>query len=106
MGRCGASKLWFGSLAEVASADVRGRIYKAAEKSRKSFLQGLKLVASTQFASALKHRPPKEKTFFRRLLHRAEPFETQREQAPTDSGGLLRYAGSFLPHWDSLSQRR
>ena len=38
----------------------------AAERE-KSFLQGLKPAESTQFPSALKHRPPKEKDFFRSL---------------------------------------
>jgi hypothetical protein len=38
---------------------------KNATKQRESFLQGLKPVESTQFMSALKHRPPKEKDFFR-----------------------------------------
>jgi len=33
----------------------------------KSFLQGLKPVESMEFTSALKHRPPKEKEFFRGL---------------------------------------
>jgi hypothetical protein len=39
------------------------RLRKSATKGRKSFLQGLKPVESTQFTSALKHRPPEEKTF-------------------------------------------
>ncbi len=38
------------------------------QQRRKSFLQGLKPVESTQFTSALKHRPPEEKDFFRSLL--------------------------------------
>jgi hypothetical protein len=37
------------------------RLRKNATKQRKGFLQGLKPVESTQFASALKHRPPEEK---------------------------------------------
>jgi hypothetical protein len=36
---------------------------KNAAKERKSFLQGLKPVESTQFTSALKHRPPEERVF-------------------------------------------
>jgi len=39
-------------------------VAKNAAKRGKSFLQGLKPVESTQFTSALKHRPPKEKGFF------------------------------------------
>jgi hypothetical protein len=45
------------------------------QNEKKSFLQGLKPVESTQFTSApfeaqeeLKHRPPEEKDFFRSLL--------------------------------------
>ena len=34
------------------------------QHEEKSFLQGLKPIESTQFTSALKHRPPKEKDFF------------------------------------------
>jgi hypothetical protein len=49
-------------------AGSNGTAEQAAEKcnktSEKSFLQGLKPVASTQLTSALKHRPPKEKDFF------------------------------------------
>jgi hypothetical protein len=41
------------------------RLRKNATKRRKGFLQGLKPVESTQFTSALKHRPPEEKGFFR-----------------------------------------
>ena len=44
------------------------RLRKNATKRGKSFLQGLKPVESTQFTSALKHRPPEEKDFFRSLL--------------------------------------
>jgi hypothetical protein len=35
---------------------------KMRQNEGKSFLQGLKPVESTQFTSALKHRPPEEKT--------------------------------------------
>jgi len=45
-----------------------GRRRKNATKRGKSFLQGLKPVGSMQFTSALKHRPPEEKDFFRSLL--------------------------------------
>jgi hypothetical protein len=38
------------------------------QNEEKNFLQGLKPVESTQFTSALKHRPPKEKDFSRSLL--------------------------------------
>jgi hypothetical protein len=37
-------------------------------KRGKSLLQGLKPVKSTQYTSALKHRPPEEKGFFSSLL--------------------------------------
>jgi hypothetical protein len=36
-------------------------------ETRKSFLQGLNPVVSTQARSALKHRPPEEKDYFRSL---------------------------------------
>ena len=39
------------------------------QQNGKSFLQGLKPVESTQSKSALKHRPPEEKDFFRSLLN-------------------------------------
>ncbi len=45
-----------------------GRLRKNATKRGKGFLQGLKPVESTQFTSALKHRPPEEKDFSRGLL--------------------------------------
>ena len=48
----------------------RGRVYwlrKNATKRGKSFPQGLKPIESTQLTSALKHRPPEEKDFFRSL---------------------------------------
>jgi hypothetical protein len=44
------------------------RLGKNAAKRGESFLQGLKPVGSTQFTSALKHRPPEEKDFFRSVL--------------------------------------
>jgi hypothetical protein len=44
------------------------RLRKNATKRGKSFLQGLKPVESTQFTSALKHRPPEEKDSFRSLF--------------------------------------
>ena len=40
---------------------------KCNKKRRKSFLQGLKPVESTQFTAALKHRPPKESESLLRL---------------------------------------
>jgi hypothetical protein len=47
---------------------------KNAAKQGKSFLQGLKPGESTQFTSALKHRPPKEKDFSRSLRHDGSAF--------------------------------
>jgi hypothetical protein len=44
------------------------RVRRNSSKRGESFLQGLKPVESTQFTSALKHRPPEEKDFFRSLL--------------------------------------
>jgi hypothetical protein len=44
------------------------RLRKNATKRRKSFLQGLKPFESTQFTSALKHRPPEERDFLGNLL--------------------------------------
>jgi hypothetical protein len=51
------------------------RLRENATKRRKGFLQGpfvpqdkLKPAESTQFTSALKHRPPKERDFFLSLL--------------------------------------
>jgi hypothetical protein len=43
------------------------KLRKNATKRGKSFLQGLKPVESEQSTSALKHRPPEEKDFFRCL---------------------------------------
>ncbi len=43
------------------------RAAEACNKTRKDFLQGLKPIESTQSTSALKHRPPEEKDFFRSL---------------------------------------
>jgi hypothetical protein len=56
----------------AAAEDLRrssrlNRLRKNATKRGKGFLQGLKPVESTQFTSALKHRPPEEKDFFRSL---------------------------------------
>jgi hypothetical protein len=50
-----------GKAAQTAQTGVRLR--KNARKRGESLLQGLKPVESALFTSALKHRPPKEKTF-------------------------------------------
>jgi hypothetical protein len=55
---------------QVAGEQLRASLNglrKNATKRRKSPLQGLKPIENTQFTSALKHRPPEEKDFFRGL---------------------------------------
>jgi hypothetical protein len=55
----------------IANTARLSGLRKNATKRRKSFLQGLKPVESTRRTSALKHRPPEEKDFFRSLRRRA-----------------------------------
>jgi len=47
----------------VGGCGTAQQLAEKCDKTRKSFLQGLKPVGSKQFKSELKLRPPKEKTF-------------------------------------------
>src|SRR5277367_233391 len=52
------------------------RLRKNPTNLSKSFLQRLKPVESTQFTSALKHRPPEEKDFFPQPARRVKCIQT------------------------------
>jgi hypothetical protein len=63
------SNIVIAAITRVSPRPLLVDMHEAAGKSRKKFLQGLKPDENTQFTSALKHRPPKEKDPFRSLMH-------------------------------------
>ena len=64
------------------------------QQNQKKLLSGAEAVKSTQFTSALRHRPPEEKDFFRSLLNLIAQSRSANLRSPQI---FLRVFSSYFP---------